>query len=77
MWNPDFSSLHGMPNENQLEYWVYWGQGNNFWFELSRVTTRDPSNRDSTEVKIIKAFTRFTFTVSIFIISCFTSFSKE
>ena len=37
----------------------------------------DPSNRDSTKVKIIRAFTRFTLTVSITIIPCFTPFQEN
>ena len=42
MWNPDFSSLHGMANENQLEYWVYWGQGKQL---LVRVIKSDDQSR--------------------------------
>ena len=37
----------------------------------------DSSNLDFPEMKIIKVFTRFTFTVSIYIISCFTPFQEN
>ena len=76
-WIPDLTSLHGKWKSVGVNGFTE-ERGTTFdssYLELRQI--EDTSNRDFTEVKIIKASKRFRLTVSISIISCFTSFLRK